>query len=113
MKDFLFLYRADSTNMPRRTPEEIQAENKQWMDWLGGIGAQNKLTSSGNRLDGSGKVVKGGNVITNGPYTEIKETIGGFSIVKSDTYEGAVEMAKGCPILKAGGNVEVREMLVM
>lgn len=113
MKEFLFLYRADRSNMPKSTPEEMQAEMKLWMDWLGSIAAQNKLTTSGHQLSGSGKVVKSANLVTNGPYSEIKETIGGYSIVKSDSYEGAVELAKGCPILAIGGNVEVREMISM
>lgn len=113
MKDYLLVYRADFSFMPNRTPEEMQAMSKRWMDWLGSIAAQNKLTDRGNRLEGSGKVIKGDNTITNGPYAEIKESIGGYSIVKADSYEAAIELAKGCPILKLGGNVEVREVSVM
>jgi hypothetical protein len=112
MKDFLFVYRTDYAAMAAATPEQMQAMNKQWMDWMGGIAAQNKLANQGNRLDNSGKVVKS-NVVTNGPFVEIKESIGGYSIVKADSYDNAVEMAKGCPILKAGGNVEVREVVPM
>ena len=80
------------------------------MDWIGGIAAQNKLTDRGNRLFPSGKVLKAGNVITDGPYTEIKESIVGYSIVKADSIEEATELAKGCPALKSGGNVEIREI---
>ena len=99
--------------MQNRTPEEMQALSKRWMDWLGSIAAQNKLSDRGNRLESSGKVIKGDNTITNGPYAEIKESIGGYSIVKADSYEAAIELAKGCPILKLGGNVEVREVSVL
>lgn len=113
MKEFLFLYRADYSNMPQGTPEQMEAMMKKWMDWLGSIAAQNKLTSQGNRLENSGKVVKENNVVTNGPYTEIKESLGGYSIVKADSYEDAVELAKGCPIFGNGGNVEVREIASM
>ena len=110
MKDYLLVYRADYNFMPDRTPEEMQAMTKRWMDWIGGIAAQNKLTDRGNRLQASGKVIKNDNTITNGPYAEIKESIGGYSIIKAESYEAAIELAKGCPILTQGGNVEVREI---
>ena len=110
MKDYLLIYRTDHNAMPKATPEQAQVTTKKWMDWIGSIAAQNKLTSPGNRLDASGKVVRANNVVTNSPYAEIKETVGGYSIVKAETYEAAVELAKGCPILAVGGNVEVREI---
>ena len=113
MKDFLFIYRTDLNKLAQRTEEEMQATMKQWMDWLGSIAAQNKLVSNGNRLGNTGKVVKSANVVTNGPYSDIKEAIGGYSIVKTDSYDDAVELAKGCPVLAYGGNVEVREVLAM
>jgi len=110
MKDFLFVYRNDFKNQPTGSPEEMQAVTKKWMDWIGGIAAQNKLNSAGNRLHGDGRVVRPNNVVTDGPYTEIKELIGGYSIVKVETLDEAVELAKGCPIFEFGGNVEVREI---
>jgi hypothetical protein len=113
MKDFLLVFRADSAGMPKSSPEEMQANMKRWMDWIGGIAAQNKLTDRGNRLVPEGKVLKAGNVITDGPYTEIKESIGGYSIIKAASLEEAVELSKGCPILAVGGNVEVREIGIM
>lgn len=113
MKDFLFVFRMDYNTMPKASPEEMQARTKRYMDWIGSIAAQNKLSDRGNRLVSSGKVVKAGNVIADGPYTEIKEAIAGYSIVKAESIEEAAELAKGCPVLDAGGNVEVREISVM
>lgn len=109
MKDFLFVFRADPSKMPQGTPEERKAITQTWMDWMASISAKNMLGDRGNRLGSTGKVVRPNNVITNGPYTEIKETIGGYTMIKAESYEDAVELAKGCPILKFGGNVEVRE----
>ncbi|HVW96381.1 MAG TPA: YciI family protein [Mucilaginibacter sp.] len=108
MTEFLFVYRNDYINQPVGSPEEMQAVTKKWMDWIGGIAAQDKLVSRGNRLVNDGRVVRPGNVVTDGPYTEIKELIGGYSVVKAESYDEAVEMAKGCPIFAFGGNVEVR-----
>lgn len=110
MKDYLFIFRSDFKNIPQGSPEEMQAMTKKWMDWIGGIAAQNKLSERGNRLSYGGKVLRANNVITDGPYTEIKESVGGYTAVKAETLEEAVELAKGCPILTFGGNVEIREI---
>jgi len=120
MKNFLFVYRTDYKAMPMETSEtaegsaqEMEAMNRRWMDWMAGIAAQNKLAEQGNRLADSGKVVRPNNIVTNGPYAEIKESIGGYSMVKATSYDDAIELAKDCPILTVGGNVEVREISVM
>ena len=116
MKDFLLVYRTDENTMnamPDRSPEEMQANTKRWMDWIGGLAAQNKLTDRGNRLTLSGKVVKGDHIIADGPYTEIKECIVGYSIIKANSVEEATELVKGCPVLAMDGNVEVREISVI
>ena len=110
MKDFLFVFRADYLNMPQTSPEEMQAMTKRWMDWIGGIAAQQKLADRGNRLERSGAVVRGANLVTDGPYTEVKESIGGYTVVKAESLAEATEMAKGCPIFHFGGTVEVREI---
>jgi hypothetical protein len=113
MKDFLFVFRSDPSVPAKWSPEEMQAVTKKWMDWVGGIAAQNKLTDRGNRLVPAGKVVKPGSIITDGPYTEIKEIIAGYTIVKTETIEEAAEIAKGCPVFAVGGTVEVREISIM
>ena len=79
----------------------------------GSIAAQNKLASPGNRLSTEGSVIKPEGIVTNGPYVEIKEAIGGYIIVKADSLDEAVALAKGCPILAIKGNVEVRTIIPM
>ena len=108
MTDFLLIFRAAPTDGPARSPEQMQANMKLWMDWIGGIAAQNKLVDRGNRLESSGKVLKAGHVVTDGPYIETKEAIGGYTIIKAESIDEAVELSHGCPILQVGGNVEVR-----
>ncbi len=110
MKDFLLVYRADFPSMPKGTPEENKAMTQKWMDWIGSIAAQNKLTDKGSSLGSAGNVVKAGNIVTDGPYIETKELIGGYSVVKVATLAEATDLAKGCPILAVGGSVEVREI---
>ncbi|HEY0271787.1 MAG TPA: YciI family protein [Chitinophaga sp.] len=110
MKNYMFLFRGNYATLLNASPEEMQARTKAWMDWVGGIAAQNKLLESGNRLATDGKVVRPGNVITDGPYTEVKESVLGYTIIKAESYEAACQIAQGCPALQAGGNVEVREI---
>ena len=110
MKEFLLVFRADYKAIPKDSPEEMQAMTKKWQDWIGGISAQNKWVAAGQQLSPDGKVVRTNGVITDGPYTEIKETLIGYCTIKAASIEEAAELAKGCPILTIGGNVEVREM---
>ena len=114
MKEFLLVFRRDAvSNEPTASPEQLQSMMKPWQDWMGGLAAQNKLVNSGNRLDSDGKVVKPNNVITNGPYVETKEAIGGYIIIRANSLDEAAELSKDCPILHVGGNVEVRTLVPM
>ncbi|HMT28007.1 MAG TPA: YciI family protein [Bacteroidia bacterium] len=114
MKEFLLVFRREeSSNEPPMSPEQLQSMMKPWQDWMGSLAAQNKLVSSGNRLASEGKVVKPGNLVTNGPYVEIKEAIGGYILIRANSLDEAAELSKGCPILHIGGNVEVRAIVPM
>jgi len=113
MKDFLLVYRADYGTMPKVSPEAMQASTQKWMNWISGIAAQGKLLDRGNRLLSTGKVLKSDGIISDGPYTEIKESILGYSAVKAASLEEATALANGCPVLFIGGNVEVREINVL
>ncbi|HEY0667016.1 MAG TPA: YciI family protein [Sphingobacteriaceae bacterium] len=110
MKEFALIFRLNDISDFKPSPEQMQER----MNWLAGIAAQNKLVDKGNTLlpiPGSAKTVRPDNVITDGPYTEIKEFISGYIVVKAETIDEAVEMAKENPIFKVGGNIEVREVL--
>jgi hypothetical protein len=109
MNEFLLVIHRDMTSRDASpSPEQMQAAIKPFQDWIGGIAAQNKLVSPPTRWDGGGRVVKQNNTVTNGPYAEIKESIGGVLLIRANDYDDAVEIAKGCPILKWGATVEVR-----
>lgn len=110
MDEFILIFRHQD-GQKLASPEQMQLWMKQTMDWIGGIAAQNKF-SGGNGLPfDDAKVVWPNNVVTNGPFGEIKETIGGYIIVKANSVEEAVEFAKGSPVLQGEGNsVEVRKI---
>ncbi|MEO5645504.1 MAG: YciI family protein [Bacteroidia bacterium] len=113
MKEFLLIFRRDESKIEPRSPEQMQTMMKPWQDWMGSIAAQNKLVTPGNRLENDGAVLKASNIITNGPYVETKESVGGYTIIKAASIEEAIELSKGCPILQDGGNVEVRAIVPM
>ena len=93
------------------SPEQMEIWMKQTMDWIGGIAAQNKFIGGNGLPFDDSRVVGYNNVVTNGPFGEIKETIGGYIIVKADSVDEAVEFAKGSPVLQGDGNtVEVRKI---
>jgi hypothetical protein len=114
MNEFLLIFRRDFISTGTQpSPEHLQNMMKDWQHWMGGIAARNQLVSSGNRLSEDGKVVKTGAVVTNGPYVEIKEAIGGYILIRAASLDEAAEISKGCPILSIGGNVEVRPIIPM
>ena len=110
MDEFILIFRHEDGGK-EASPEQMQIWMQQTMDWIGGIAAQNKF-SGGNGLPfDDARVVHHKNVVTNGPFGEIKETIGGYIIVKANSVDEAVKFAKGSPVLQGDGNtVEVRRI---
>lgn len=112
MKEFLMIFRSEQMDYSKLSPEQTQAILKQWQDWMGGIAAKGNFGGT-NRLFPEGKTIKPNKVVSDGPYMEGKELIGGYLIVKADSIDEAVEMGKGCPIFNNGGHVEVRPVMPM
>ena len=111
MKEFILIFRHENATN-KVSPEQMQIWMKQQMDWVGGIAAQNKFIGGTGLLFDDAKVVHHHNIVTNGPFGEIKETLGGYIMVKAETVEEAVEFAKGSPVLQGEGNtVEVRQIV--
>ncbi len=111
MSEYLLLFRGgDQSTMDNGSPEEMQAHMQKWMKWMGALKEQGKLIGA-QPLVRTGKVVSGSKkALTDGPYMEGKEMVGGYLACKADSYEEAVEIANGCPILEEDGIVEVREI---
>lgn len=109
MEKFMFLFRGGDTHIhnakdSKETMEYIQS----WTTWMNGLGEKGIL-AGGDPLQTTGKQVNGKNkVVTNGPYMESNEMVGGFLLVNAKDIEEAVEISKGCPIFEENGKVEVR-----
>lgn len=109
MARFLFVYRGAIENVARMSPEEMQQHLKRWEQWIGEGMQKGWMVDPGDALTDEGRVVHA-KVVTDGPFVESKEVVGGFSIVEADTVDAAATLAKGCPALLAGGSVEVRRL---
>lgn len=91
--------------------DELQRVTTQFMAWFERL-SQEGIAKTGAPLEHEGMVVthKQGRTVSDGPFAESKEAIGGFFLLDVDTMEKAVEIAKECPTLKYGVNVEVRKV---
>jgi len=89
--------------------EDMQQVADHWMAWFKRLTDQGKAIA-GNPLEREGKVVSGknGRVVSDGPFAESKETIGGYFLLKVNSLDEAVAIAKECPGLPYGIRVEVR-----
>jgi hypothetical protein len=111
MSEFVYLYRGGEAG---RSPERTQQMMQKWMTWLKELGESGHIKDKGQPLERSGKIVKGKQkTVTDGPFAEAKDVVGGFSIVEARDLDEAVQLSKGCPIFEVEGAVEVRPVLSM
>jgi hypothetical protein len=108
MKEYVFLFRG-GLDFKTASPDQLQKAMTKWKNWIDELAKQGKFTG-GHRLLETGSVMKEKKHITDGPFAESKEIIGGFVSVKADDLQEAEEIAKGCPIFDYNGNLEVREI---
>ena len=89
------------------SPEELQKGMDKFTAWFEKL--QCKL-KSGQALEQEGRLVSGrnGSVVSDGPFAESKEAIGGYFLLELDSFEEALAIAKGCPFLQYGSSIEVR-----
>jgi hypothetical protein len=110
MNDFLYLYRGGQTG---GTPEQMQTRMQKWMTWMKELGDKGHIKDIGHPLEQSGKVVKAHKAVTDGPFAEAKDLIGGYTLVLAKDLAQAADLTSGCPIFEAGGFVEVRPIRAM
>lgn len=110
MANFLFVYRAGPEGHAAMTPEEMQAHMQKWTKWIAEGFEKGWMLDAGDALTPEGRMVNSQKVVTDGPFVEAKEIVGGYSIVKAQSINQAAEFAKGCPSLSVGASVEVRPL---
>jgi hypothetical protein len=110
MKEYLLLFRGGDA-MKGMSAEEMQVHMQQWMQWMGELNAKGKF-SGAQPLINTGKVITGTKkVVSDGPFMEGKEMVGGYLILKAGNYDEEVQLSNDCPVLAfVDGTVEVREI---
>lgn len=109
MEKYMFIFiGGDPSHL---SPEAQQAHMQKWFAWVEKLSGENRYVAGEALLPG-GKTIKGSKkVVTDGPYAEGKEVVGGFFVVNAKDLNEATEMAKACPDYELGGIVEVREVM--
>src|SRR5579872_2165258 len=114
MEKFMYLFRGGENHAHNANDSKTAQENMQaWMQWMGGL-QQKGILVAGEPLQPTGKQVNGAQkVVTDGPFVEAKEMVGGYLIVNAKDINEAVEISKGCPIFEVDGKLEVRPIQKM
>jgi len=109
--EFMFVFRFEPNNS-QPTEVELNEMQQQWGSFIGNIAIQEKLVST-HQLSFEGKQILADKSVTEGIHVSENQMLGGNMIVKANTMNEAVEMAKSCPVLLMGGSVEVRAIQPM
>ena len=112
MEKFMLIFHGGE--IPTDSPEQMQAHMGRWMAWIDKLRKTDQYVSGEPLLPG-GKLVAGkaGKNVTDGPYTEGKEVVGGFFIINAKDLTEAVNISKDCPDFDLGGSVQVRQVMKM
>lgn len=110
MEKFMFIFHGGMN--PNQSAEAMQANMGKWMTWIEKLNKEGRYVSGEPLLPG-GKLVKGQKTVTDGPYTEGKEIVGGFFIVNAKDMEEAVKLTEDYPGFEQGGTVQVRQIMKM
>jgi hypothetical protein len=92
------------------SPEELQNNMGQWMAWVEKLQKEGRYVAGEALLPG-GKLVSGKSTVTDGPYTEGKELVGGFFVIEAATMQEAVDECQHYPDYSYGGQVQVRHVM--
>ncbi len=110
MKDFMLIFQGPDYEKIGLSPEEVQLQMEKWFAWVAKLQAAN-LYKGGEALHPHGKIVTSPNVVSDGPFAEAKELVGGYFIVTAQDYEQAIQIANDFPDFKYDGKVQVREVV--
>ena len=113
MAQFVLLLHESPAAAPDVSPEQIQKIIADYSAWRDRVEAEGRLVASNKLKDEGGRnlVQKNGSVrVVDGPYSEAKEVVGGYFVIRAADYDEAVEVSKGCPHLIYGGRIELRQL---
>jgi hypothetical protein len=103
----------DRSRFASVSPEQMQQIIEKYMKWGSKLRTTGVLVSSDKLTGEPGRVMRGKNGqvrVTDGPYSETKEVLGGYYTIEAASYDEALERARDCPHLEYGGTIEVRQV---
>ena len=111
---YMFIFRG-AGDMSALSPEEMQQSFQKWMAWIARLRAKGQYLAGDPLEDAPGRVLRGprGAQVSDGPYAEAKEVVGGYMLIKARSFANAVKISRDCPGLLRGGCVEVRQLMPM
>jgi hypothetical protein len=113
MPNYMLFLHEDLGQFDDRPEAEMMRVIQEYSAWATKMREEKRFVGGEKLADDAGKVLrnKGGKiVVTDGPYAETKEVVGGYFAITAEDYAEACKIARDCPHLKYGGRVEVREI---
>ena len=113
MPNYLMILHEAPPDFSKFSAEDIQTMIADYKDWRNKVAEQGKLVGGNKLRDEGGRHLTGANGsfrVTDGPFAEAKEVIGGYFMITADSYDEAVDISRDCPHLKYGGRIELREV---
>jgi hypothetical protein len=112
MKEFMFIFKGPSYDELDMSPEFMQAQMQKWFSWVDELKKKGQYVEGRPLIPSPAKTVSGvKQIVTDGPFTESKEVVGGYFIIKANNIEEALAATKGFPDYELQGSVEVREVM--
>ena len=107
----LLIKSGEYSSSPQLSPEESQRIVEKYIAFARKLRSENRFLD-GDELMSNGRVMSArGGKIVDGPFTETKESIGGYFLISADSYDHAVAIARDCPVFERGGVLEIREIV--
>jgi hypothetical protein len=107
-KKYLVFVKNVPGNQQPPSPEQMKEMYAAFNEWREKYKAN--IVDMGGKLKPGGKILTSSG-ITDGPFAEAKEVIGGFMVVAAENFDGAIEITRECPgVVRPGNSVEIREI---
>ena len=113
MPKYMLLLHGDPSGFASFSPEQMQQAIEKYMKWGNSLRTSGVLVASDKLADEPGRVMRHNNGqirVTDGPYSETKEVLGGHYTIQAASYDQALERARDCPHLEYGGTIEIRQV---
>ena len=112
MRQYMLLLHDPGSFPADMSPQEMQAIIQRYVDWRQRVEAGGRVVNGHKLRDGEGRVMRGSGAttkVTDGPYAEAREVVGGLFVLEARDYDEAVALSRDCPHLEFG-TIEIREI---